>query len=112
MGEPIHAEWVSGALDFNAANMRKYSSALWVGLKPADGTSVNVCVQTDRKNTFKDKVVSSDKAKVAGESFMVKTKIKAKKFVFYRLMLEVDDYQPAVTVTDIEIRVRQTGYAK
>lgn len=112
MGEPIHAEWVSGALDFNAANMRKYSSALWVGLKPADGTSVNVCVQTDRKNTFKDKVVSSDKAKVEGESFMVKTKIKAKKFVFYRLMLEVDDYQPAVTVTDIEIRVRQTGYAK
>lgn len=112
MGEPIHAEWVSGALDFNAANMRKYSSALWVGLKPADGTSVNVCVQTDRKNTFKDKAVSSDKAKVAGESFMVKAKIKAKKFVFYRLMLEADDYQPAVTVTDIEIRVRQTGYAK
>ena len=112
MGEPIRAEWVSGALDFNAANMRKYSSALWVGLKPADGTSVSVCVQTDRKNTFKDKVVSSDKAKVAGESFMVKTKIKAKKFVFYRLMLEVDDYQPPVTVTDIEIRVRQTGYAK
>jgi len=112
MGEPIHAEWVSGALDFNAANMRKYSSALWVGLKPVDNTSVSVCVQTDRKNTFKDKIVSSEKAKVDGESFMVKTKIKAKKFVFYRLMLEADDYQPAVTVTDIEIRVRQTGYAK
>ena len=112
MGEPIHAEWVSGALDFNAANMRKYSSALWVGLKPVDNTSVSVCVQTDRKNTFKDKIVSSEKAKVDGESFMVKTKIKAKKFVFYRLILEADDYQPAVTVTDIEIRVRQTGYAK
>jgi mRNA-degrading endonuclease RelE of RelBE toxin-antitoxin system len=36
----------------------------------------------------------------------------AGKFVFYRLLLSVDDKQPAVTVTDIEFRVRQTGYAK
>jgi len=112
MGYPIQAEWESGAIDFGAANMRKYSSSMWVGLKPEAGTSVDVKLVTDRKDTFKEKIVSSEKAKVKGEPFMVKTKLKAKKFVFYRLLLSVKDKQPAVTVTDVEFRVRQTGYAK
>lgn len=112
MGYPVKAEWESGAIDFGAANMRKYSSSMWVGLKPEDGTSVNVKLITDRKDTFKEKVVSSEKAKVDGQPFMVKTKLKAKKFVFYRLILSVDEKMRAVTVTDVEFRVRQTGYAK
>jgi len=112
LGVPIKAEWVSGAIDFGAAYERKYSSMLWVVLKPETGTSVDVCVETDRKNTFRDKVISSEKAKIKGQPFATRTKIKAKKFVYYRLMLSVEDYQPAVTVTDVEIRVRQTGYAK
>lgn len=112
LGYPVKAEWISGAIDFGAANMRKYSSSMWVGLKPEAGTSVDVCVITDRKDTFKEKIVSSEKAKVAGQPFMTKTKLKAKKFVFYRLQLTVEDKQPAVTVTDVEFLVRQTGYAK
>ena len=112
MGYPIKAEWESGAIDFGAANMRKYSSSMWVGLKPESGTSVDVKLITDRKDTFKEKIISSEKAKVRGQPFMAKTKLKAKKFVFYRLLLSVDDKQPAVTVTDVEFRVRQTGYAK
>ena len=112
LGYPIKAEWESGAIDFGAANMRKYSSSMWVGLKPESGTSVDVKLITDRKDTFKEKIVSSEKAKVAGQPFMVRTKLKAKKFVFYRLLLSVEDKQPAVTVTDVEFRVRQTGYAK
>ena len=111
-GVPIHAEWVSGAMDFGVGYGRKYSSMLWVGLKPETGTSVDVTVRTDRKNTFKDKIVPSYKAKVPGEPFMVKTKIKAKKFVYYRLILDSNEMSPPVTVTSAEIRVRMTGYAK
>ena len=111
-GEPIEARWISGAMDFSADYSRKYSSMMWVGLKPAEGTSVDVTVITDRKNTFREKIVSSEKAKVAGQPFMVKTKIKAKKFVYYRLQLSVDDKQPPVTVTNVDFRVRPTGYAK
>ena len=43
---------------------------------------------------------------------MSKTKIKAKKFVYYRLKLSVEEKMPAVTVTDVNILVRATGYAK
>lgn len=111
-GTAIHAEWVSGAMDFGASHLRKYSSTLWIGLKPVKGSSVDVCVETDRKNTFKDKVASSTKAKIAGQPFAVRTKIKAKKFVYYRLLLSVNEIMPAVTVTNVDIRVRQTGYAK
>lgn len=112
LGRPILADWESGAIDFGASNMRKYSSMLWVGLKPVDGTSVDVCVETDRKNTFREKIISSTKAKIPGEPFMVRSKIKAKKFVYYRLLLSVDEIMPAVTVTNVDFRVRQTGYAK
>ena len=111
-GTPVYAEWESGAMDFGVSHLRKYSSMLWVGLKPVDGTSVDVCVETDRKNTFREKIISSTKAKVPGQPFMVRSKIKAKKFVYYRLLLSVDEVMPAVTVTNVDFRVRQTGYTK
>ena len=111
-GVPIKAEWESGSMDFGASNMRKFASTLWVSLKPEEGTSVDVCVITDRKNTFKDKVVSSEKAKVPGQPFSPKAKIKAKKFVFYKLLLSVDKKMPAVTVTNVNFKVRTTGEAK
>ena len=111
-GVPIQAAWESGAMDFGAPSYRKYSDAMWVGMKPVDGTSVNVTVITDRKDTFKDKVVSSSKAKVLGQPFMVKTKIKAKKFVYYRLVLTIDKKMGATIVTSVETRARVTGDAK
>jgi hypothetical protein len=111
-GAVIHAVWESGAMDFGADYIRKYAAMLWVGLKPTEGSSVDVCVETDRKNTFSQKNVTAEKAKVDGQPFMVKTKIKAKKFEYYRLILSVDKKMPAVTVTNVDIRVRQTGYAK
>ena len=111
-GDTIKARWVSGAMDFGSDYMRKYSSMMWVGLKPEDGTSVDVSVITDRKDTFRDKVVSSERAKVPGEPFVVRTKIKAKKFLFYRLELMVNEKMPAVTVTNVDFRIRATGYSK
>ena len=53
---------------------------------------------------------------------MAKLKLKAKKFVYYKIVLFVDDYNDGekyisaldktATVTSIDIRSRQTGYAK
>ena len=108
----IEAEWESGNMDFGADYMRKYAAMLWVGLKPESGTSVDVCVETDRKNTFREKTVSSEKAKISGEPFPTKIKIKAKKFTYYRLLLNQKELAPPVTVLNIDFRVRQTGYAK
>ena len=119
-GDEVVASWKSGAMDFGSSYARKYCSMLWVGLKPLMNsrgtvelqTSATVSVQTDRKDTFRQKVALSNKARVDGEPFTVKIKLKAKKFVFYHLLLSVDDFQYPVTVTNVDFRVRQTGYAK
>ena len=111
-GKAIPAKWESGAMDFGAANSRKYSASLWVGMKPVEGTSVDVTVVTDRKNTFAEKNLSASKAKVPGQPFMIRTKIKAKKFVFYRLRLSVKKLMLPVTITNVEIKVRMTSEAK
>jgi hypothetical protein len=43
---------------------------------------------------------------------MDKLKIKAKKFVFYKLILESNSPDTTTTVLAADIRVRYTGYAK
>ena len=119
-GTVIQAYWKSGAMDFGSAYARKYCSMLWIGLKPIMGaktdpgleTSAVVSVLTDRKNTFREKIALSNKARVDGEPFTVKIKLKAKKFVFYHLLLSVEDEEYPVTITNVDFRVRQTGYAK
>ena len=111
-GFPIEARWESGSMDFGAPSMRKYSAALWVGMKPETGTGVDVTVITDRKDTFAEKTLSSEKAKIDGQPFMTRAKIKAKKFVFYKLRLSVHSKMLPVTVTNAEIRVRMTSDAK
>jgi len=111
-GEPIDARWESGAMSFGADYMRKLSAKLWVGMKPVAGSSVTVTVETDRKSTFAEKLVSSDRAKIAGEPFMARCKLKAKKFVYYRLMLLSNEYAPPATVSAVDIQVRSAGYTK
>lgn len=118
-GDMVTAFWKSGAMDFGAAYARKYCSMMWLSLKPLTGlrnwnyeTRVTVSLLTDRKDTFREKIAVSSKARVEGEPFTVKIKLKAKKFIFYHLLLSVDDVQLPATVTDVSFRVRQTGYAK
>jgi hypothetical protein len=43
---------------------------------------------------------------------MKRLKIKAKKFVFYKLIFKTDTNNTSVTVTSADIRVRFTGYSK
>ena len=83
-----------------------------------------VTVQTDRKSVYTEKVVASrlstfDPANFAHWSFSVnrkphmkKLKIKAKKFVFYKLIFKSDSSDSTATLLAADIRVRQTGYAK
>ena len=112
VGENIPCYWESGAMDFGADYMRKFSAMAWVGLQPENKSAVVVTIKTDRKDTFQEKLVSSERAKVDGEPFVPRTKLKAKKFVYYTLILESPDDDLTATVTGVDFRVRFTGYAK
>lgn len=123
-GEGIDAYWESGSMSFDRDFMRKYSAMLWIGLKPEPTGEVNVTVQTDRKSQYTEKVVSAslatfDQADFADWSFstnrqpqMTRLKIKAKKFVYYKLILKSDRPNTTATVLAADIRVRYTGYAR
>lgn len=123
-GNAIDAYWESGSMAFDRDFMRKYSAMLWIGLKPEPAGEVNVTVQTDRKSQYSEKVVSAslatfDQADFADWSFstnrqpqMTRLKIKAKKFVYYKLVFKSNRQNTTATVLAADIRVRYTGYAR
>ena len=123
-GEAIDAYWESGSMSFNQDYMRKYAAMLWIGIKPEPRGEVHVTVQTDRKSVYTEKVVTAHMATFVDADFgnwsfntnrkpqMKKLKIKAKKFVFYKLIFESNSADTTTTVLAADIRVRYTGYAK
>lgn len=123
-GDNISCYWESGSLDFGANNMRKFSPAMWIGIKPEAQNEVYVTVQTDRKSSYSEKVVASkifdfDPTNFGNFTFnvndkphMYRLKIKAKKFVFYKLIFETDSDDSSITVLAADIKVRYTGQAK
>lgn len=123
-GEAIDSYWESGSIPFDREYMRKYSAQLWVGIKPEAKAEVYVTVQTDRKSQYTEKIVSSSLSSFASANFahwsfatnrkphQKRLKIKAKKFVYYKVIFKTDDPETTVTILNSDIRVRYTGYAR
>ena len=126
LGTAIDAYWESGAMDFGADYRRKYSSMLWVSVKPQSNSYVELTLITDRKSEFADKAISTGvyTGGFADWDFndfsfstniqpqVKKIRLKAKKFGFYRLVFKTDHANTTATVLGVDIRVRQTGYVK
>ena len=122
-GRAIDAYWESGSMSFGQDYQRKYAAMLWVGVKPESSAEVTVTVQTDRSSSYTEKLVSSSLANFAHVNFakwsfatnrkpqMSRLKIKAKKFVFYKLVFRTSAADSTVTILAADIRVRFTGYA-
>lgn len=123
-GEAIDAYWESGSMSFGQDYMRKYAATLWIGIEPESRAEVEVTVMTDKKSSYAEKLVASSLATFSDvdfsrwsfrtnrQPFMTKLKIKAKKFVFYKLILQSNSVNTTATVLAADIRVRYTGYAK
>lgn len=125
LGTAINAVWESGSMDFGADYMRKYSSVIWVSVKPQSSSYVEVTLRTDRKNDFAVKSIAigadggftewdfrsfsfSDNT----EPKMSRIRLKAKKFEFYKIIFQSNKEATTATILGFDIRTRQTGYAK
>lgn len=120
----IDCYWESGNMSFGADYQRKYSAMLWVGVKPAHHANVWATVKTDRSGEMTEKVIGHSWASFADANFaawsfntshrpkLKRLKIKAKKFVYYKLIFFTNTNDSTATVTAADIRVRFTGYAK
>ena len=124
-GETIACYWESGSMAFNREWMRKYSAMLWLGLKPETRGKITVTVQTDRRNQYTEKVAATGVSSIFTStdfrawSFhlnrkpkMTRLKIKAKKFVFYKLIIRLEEHGTTATILAADLRVRYTGYAR
>lgn len=123
-GAGIRARWESGSMDYYADHMRKYTSMLWVTVKPESDSYVEVTVCTDRKGDFAEKVVAKSINAFGSLDFRAfsfntsdrpqtkRLRIKAKKYAFYKLVFFTDKPDTTATILAADIRVRQTGYAR
>ncbi len=135
--EPISCRWESGHMDFGRSNTRKYSSYIWVTLKPGRRVRAWLTARSDRRPSYAEKPVENavtglfdetDFADFTFETYEVprarRLKIKVKKFVFYKLLIRCDggaettvpeipeSTDGAVTVLSVDQRVRFTSDAK
>lgn len=120
----IPCYWESGSMDFGMAYQRKYSAMLWIGLHPQRRSEVYVTVKTDKITSLTEKLIGYGFINFNMADFnhwtfntvhrpiIKRLKIKAKKFVYYKLIFKTDTDYSTVTMTTAEIRVRFTGYAK
>ena len=123
-GEPIPAYWESGSMDFGADYMRKYTSMVWVSVKPESNSHVEITIKTDRKSDFPVKVIAKALSAFGNLNFanfsfitsnrpyITRLRIKAKKYTYYKLIFQSSEPDTTATVLAADIRVRQTGYAK
>lgn len=134
---PISCRWESGHMDFGRSNTRKYSSYIWVTLKPGRRVRAWLTARSDRRPSYAEKPVENavtglfdetDFADFTFETYEVprarRLKIKVKKFVFYKLIIRCDggaettvpeipeSTDGAVTVLSVDQRVRFTSDAK
>lgn len=135
--KPIVCHWESGHMDFGRSNTRKYSSYIWVTLRPGRQVRAWLTARSDRRSGYTEKSAENaitglfdetDFADFTFETYEVprtrRLKIKVKKFVFYKLIIRCDNGETAtvpsvpestdgaVTVLSVDQRVRFTSDAK
>lgn len=121
---PIPAVWESGYMHFAAPYLRKYSSEIWVSLRPESSSRMTVTAATDRRDSYTEKEVSAgllswDNLNFNAFSFNMstapklrRTKLKVKKFVYYKLIFRVDKPGARATVLGYDQKIRYAGYVK
>lgn len=123
-GADIDAYWESGAMDFSKDYRLKYSTDIWLALKPESQARITVTAQSNRKGDYEEKVVASALSTFSNVDFnhfsfntnrqpqVERMKLKVKKFTFYRLILTSVSKSATATVLGTDIKVRYSGTVK
>lgn len=120
----IPAVWESGFMAFGADFRRKYSSYIYVSLLPENNSELIVTASTDRRDAYTKKTVQSDSFSFEDFNFSTFTfaigdspkiqrvRLKVKKFVYYKLIFQVEDFGARATVLGFDQQVRFSSMVK
>ena len=109
-GEAIDALWESGAMGFDGDFRRKYSSMLWIGVKPEDNGRLKVTAETDRGTAPAEYIYESPGSGSVPETARIK--LRSGRFNYYKLIISNPWAGSTATVVSVELRVRGSGYVR
>ena len=109
-GEAIDALWESGAMGFDEDFKVKYSTMLWLGVKPEDGGRIAVTAETDRRTDAVEYLCRSPESGSVPETARVR--LRSGRFTYYKLILSCPWAGATATVVSVELRVRGSGYVR
>ena len=124
VSEPIPAVWESGNMSFGADFRRKYSSYIYLNVRPMASTNVTVTAETDRRGDYLEKNVKLDVFDWANVNFRTwcfntnsrpsihRVRLKVKKFVYYKLILKIEEPGATGTILGFDQQVRYASMAK
>ena len=123
-GAAIDCYWRSGSIDFSREWQRKFSTTLWISIKPESNARVTVTAQSDRKSGYAETVVASSLATFAHANFahwsfntnrraqVIRVRLKVKKFALYQLIFQDASNDATCTILSTDFRVAYTGNVK
>lgn len=123
-GEDIDALYESGSMAFGNYTYRKFLPYFHSALVPEVGSRITVTLQTDRKSDFDEKVIANNVLNFthidfAHWSFKTnrkpqtrRTKLKAKKFVYLKLILSSKSSSATATVLSVSFPITYTNQVK
>lgn len=125
-GKPqaIKAIWESGFMHFGADFKRKYSSIVYVSVKPQFQSSVTVTAETDKRDDYMEKTIENSVFQWSNANFpdwtfatndrptINRVRLKVKKFVYYKLIFKVESEGATATILGFDQQIRFASMAK
>lgn len=125
-GQPqkITALWESGFMSFGADFRRKYSSIVYVSVKPQFNSEIIITAQTDKRADYMEKVIEDSVFEWENANFpdwtfntndrpqIRRIRLKIKKFVYYKLIFKIEKEGAKGTITGFDQQIRYASMAK
>lgn len=120
----IDAYWASGSMDFDLDWRRKYSSTIWVSMKPESQAAVYATAESNIKSNYPHKLIVSGLATFTHANFahwsfgtnrkpqLIRAKLKVKKATYYKFILYSRSASATATILAVDFQVRYTGNVK
>lgn len=122
--QDIDAYWESGSMDFDMDWRRKYSSTIWVAIKPESQAMVYATAESNVKSDYPDKLITAGLSTFRNVDFnhwsfgtnrkpqLIRAKLKVKKATYYKLIFYSQSASATATILSADIQVRYTGNVK
>ena len=122
--QKIPALWESGFMDFGADFRRKYSSIIYVSVKPQFNSQIIVTAKTDKRADYMEKVIEDSVFEWENANFpdwtfntndrpkIRRIRLKVKKFVYYKLIFKIEKEGAKGTILGFDQQIRFASMAK